>query len=159
MWCVGGVTVSIVAFQAIDPGSTPGQRKFFPTKVEIFTFSFIFIFHNLDRIHQSILRCSRTLHERILPAGASHAEPLPQTRLSVAKVILQLSYPHTQYMSANQMLWRLSLVMCRSALLSFILSLLYLRFHATVSASLSRHKVSGCGLLVQISMVTVSMVA
>ena len=26
---VGGVTVSIVAFQAIDPGSTPGQRSFF----------------------------------------------------------------------------------------------------------------------------------
>ena len=26
---VGGVTVSIVAFQAIDPGSTPGQRNFF----------------------------------------------------------------------------------------------------------------------------------
>ena len=25
---VGGVTVSIVAFQAIDPGSTPGQRIF-----------------------------------------------------------------------------------------------------------------------------------
>ena len=23
---VGGVTVSIVAFQAVDPGSTPGQR-------------------------------------------------------------------------------------------------------------------------------------
>ena len=28
---VGGVTVSIVAFQAVDPGSTPGQRRsFFP---------------------------------------------------------------------------------------------------------------------------------
>ena len=26
---VGGVTVSIVAFQAIDPGSTPGQRILF----------------------------------------------------------------------------------------------------------------------------------
>ena len=26
---VGGVTVSIVAFQAVDPGSTPGQRRFF----------------------------------------------------------------------------------------------------------------------------------
>ena len=26
---VGGVTVSIVAFQAVDPGSTPGQRIFF----------------------------------------------------------------------------------------------------------------------------------
>ena len=26
---VGGVTVSIVAFQAIDPGSTPGQRSLF----------------------------------------------------------------------------------------------------------------------------------
>ena len=25
---VGGVTVSIVAFQAVDPGSTPGQRIF-----------------------------------------------------------------------------------------------------------------------------------
>jgi hypothetical protein len=26
---VGGVAVSIVAFQAADPGSTPGQRKYF----------------------------------------------------------------------------------------------------------------------------------
>ena len=26
---VGGVTVSIVAFQAVDPGSTPGQRIYF----------------------------------------------------------------------------------------------------------------------------------
>ena len=26
---VGGVMVSIVAFQAIDPGSIPGQRRFF----------------------------------------------------------------------------------------------------------------------------------
>ena len=26
---VGGVTVSIVAFQAVDPGSTPGQRRNF----------------------------------------------------------------------------------------------------------------------------------
>ena len=25
--CVGGVTASMVAFQAIDPGSTPGRRK------------------------------------------------------------------------------------------------------------------------------------
>ena len=27
--CVGGVTASMVAFQAIDPGSTPGRRKLF----------------------------------------------------------------------------------------------------------------------------------
>ena len=26
---VGGIAVSIVAFQAIDPGSTPGQRMYF----------------------------------------------------------------------------------------------------------------------------------
>ena len=26
---VGGVTASMVAFQAIDPGSTPGRRKLF----------------------------------------------------------------------------------------------------------------------------------
>jgi hypothetical protein len=26
---VGGVTVSMVSFQAADPGSTPGQRKYF----------------------------------------------------------------------------------------------------------------------------------
>ena len=25
--CVGGVTVSMVAFQAVDPGSTPGRRS------------------------------------------------------------------------------------------------------------------------------------
>lgn len=28
MFSVGGVKVSIVAFQAIDPGSIPGWRKF-----------------------------------------------------------------------------------------------------------------------------------
>ena len=27
--CAGGVTASMVAFQAIDPGSTPGRRKLF----------------------------------------------------------------------------------------------------------------------------------
>ncbi len=27
--CVGGVTVSMVAFQAVDPGSTPGRRTSF----------------------------------------------------------------------------------------------------------------------------------
>ena len=27
--CVGGVTDIMVAFQAIDPGSTPGRRKLF----------------------------------------------------------------------------------------------------------------------------------
>ncbi len=25
--CVGGIVVSIAAFQAVDPGSIPGQRK------------------------------------------------------------------------------------------------------------------------------------
>ena len=29
MTSVGGVTVSMVAFQAVDPGSTPGRRTFF----------------------------------------------------------------------------------------------------------------------------------
>ena len=28
-WSVAGVTVSMVAFQAVDPGSTPGRRTFF----------------------------------------------------------------------------------------------------------------------------------
>ena len=28
-WSVGGIVVSIVAFQAIDPGSIPGQRIFY----------------------------------------------------------------------------------------------------------------------------------
>ena len=32
---VGGVTVSIVAFQAADSGSTPGQRKFFVRYIQI----------------------------------------------------------------------------------------------------------------------------
>ena len=27
--CDGGITVSIAAFQAVDPGSTPGHRKYF----------------------------------------------------------------------------------------------------------------------------------
>ena len=26
--CVGGIVVSIAAFQAVDPGSIPGHRKF-----------------------------------------------------------------------------------------------------------------------------------
>ena len=29
---VGGVTVSMVAFQAVDPGSTPGRRTLFEIK-------------------------------------------------------------------------------------------------------------------------------
>ena len=34
---VGGVKVSIVAFQAIDPGSIPGRRtRFFPSHVALF---------------------------------------------------------------------------------------------------------------------------
>ena len=34
---VGGVKVSIVAFQAIDPGSIPGRRTiFFPSHVALF---------------------------------------------------------------------------------------------------------------------------
>ncbi len=37
---VGGVMVSIVAFQAIDPGSIPGQRIFLP----FFFFLFFFFF-------------------------------------------------------------------------------------------------------------------
>ena len=34
---VGGIVVSIVAFQAIDPGSIPGRRKvpFFPEMVHV----------------------------------------------------------------------------------------------------------------------------
>ena len=28
---VGGIMVSIAAFQAVDPGSIPGRRNFFPT--------------------------------------------------------------------------------------------------------------------------------
>ena len=29
---VGGIMVSIAAFQAVDPGSIPGRRNFFPTQ-------------------------------------------------------------------------------------------------------------------------------
>ena len=31
---VGGVMVSIVAFQAVDPGSTPGRRTFCVTEIK-----------------------------------------------------------------------------------------------------------------------------
>ena len=34
--CVGGIVVSIAAFQAVDPGSIPGQRK----SITDFFFSF-----------------------------------------------------------------------------------------------------------------------
>ena len=35
MQSVGGVTVSMVAFQAVDPGSTPGRRTFFISYFEL----------------------------------------------------------------------------------------------------------------------------
>ena len=38
---VGGVMVSIVAFQAVDPGSTPGHRTFFD--VHVFPLELFFI--------------------------------------------------------------------------------------------------------------------
>ncbi len=42
---VGGVTVSIVAFQAVDPGSTPGQRRlfFFLTTPAVFSMQVNFL--------------------------------------------------------------------------------------------------------------------
>ena len=33
---VGGIVVSIAAFQAVDPGSIPGRRKFFPRPISSF---------------------------------------------------------------------------------------------------------------------------
>ena len=49
---VGGVTVSMVAFQAIDPGSTPGRRtKFFIFSLKLNYGSFK---RNLDIIHHSV---------------------------------------------------------------------------------------------------------
>ncbi len=38
MWSVGGVMVSIVAFQAVDPGSIPGQRMCFLFFFPFFSF-------------------------------------------------------------------------------------------------------------------------
>ncbi len=46
MWSVGGVMVSIVAFQAVDPGSIPGQRMCFL----FFTFFPFFSFKQLNEI-------------------------------------------------------------------------------------------------------------
>ena len=46
---VGGVTVSIVAFQAVDPGSTPGQRIIFcliPVGVVWSVWGTIFFWHD-----------------------------------------------------------------------------------------------------------------
>ena len=42
-YCDGGVMVSIVAFQAIDPGSIPGHRRvyFFILLIFIFLFKYI----------------------------------------------------------------------------------------------------------------------
>ena len=42
---VGGVMVSIVAFQAMDPGSIPGRRTLFETKFS----SFFGLFHHISR--------------------------------------------------------------------------------------------------------------
>ena len=32
-WSVSGITVSIAAFQAVDPGSIPGRRNFYESNV------------------------------------------------------------------------------------------------------------------------------
>ena len=48
--CVGGVMVSIVAFQAVDPGSIPGRRiiffEFFFYHTEFFFYFFYFLLIN-----------------------------------------------------------------------------------------------------------------
>ena len=36
--CVGGIMVSIAAFQAVDPGSIPGRRKTFVASVHLFIY-------------------------------------------------------------------------------------------------------------------------
>ena len=41
--CVGGIVVSIAAFQAVDPGSIPGQRKLFTIKIAVET-----LFHAMN---------------------------------------------------------------------------------------------------------------
>ena len=50
---VGGVKVSIVAFQAIDPGSIPGQRTFFFFFFFFFSFRYFHSLHVLDSIMKS----------------------------------------------------------------------------------------------------------
>ena len=47
---VGGVTVSMVAFQAVDPGSTPGRRTHF-TANHLFIFIFLIWVVFLSQIH------------------------------------------------------------------------------------------------------------
>ena len=39
---VGGIAVSIAAFQAVDPGSTPGHRNLFYRKSESLLYKFLY---------------------------------------------------------------------------------------------------------------------
>ena len=41
---VGGVMVSIVAFQAVDPGSTPGQRTFHNNFFHFLNCTYMYLF-------------------------------------------------------------------------------------------------------------------
>ena len=37
--CVGGIMVSIAAFQAVDPGSIPGRRNFYVFNKEVYGYA------------------------------------------------------------------------------------------------------------------------
>ena len=56
---VGGVTVSMVAFQAVDPGSTPGRRNisFFSNKQNVifFVFNFLIFFKLLIKMFNALI--------------------------------------------------------------------------------------------------------
>ena len=57
---VGGVTVSMVAFQAVDPGSTPGRCSYFITSSSRFLFRYFFtivIPSELTELLERVVQC------------------------------------------------------------------------------------------------------
>ena len=53
---VGGIVVSIAAFQAVDPGSIPGQRKLFTMEFAIET---LFHIMNCSSAEFNTMNCGR----------------------------------------------------------------------------------------------------
>ena len=60
---VGGIVVSIAAFQAVDPGSIPGQRTFFFTVFDYNALSFYFLFYFL--LLKAVLKIRLHLNQRL----------------------------------------------------------------------------------------------
>ena len=83
---VGGVTVSMVAFQAVDPGSTPGRRTHFTAN-----HLFIFIFFNLGCVSVSdpyLISLKLTHHANPICFFVSNFVCAPNLRASHEMIII-----------------------------------------------------------------------